>query len=206
MSYCLVLPWNCDPRACWVWRVVCSLFKPLCYYSLYVFFFLSTFVPCLISNYSWPLNNTGLCRRKSVYNFSLTPKLDYSPSVSTRDRFQDLLPMPKSMDAQVPYIKWRRTMHTFSPPHPRATNRGLEILSLICGWLNLQTQNLRIWRADCIFIFLKFVYKWTSTVQTHVVQGSTVLTFCHVNEWTERWLPNYWLTGNIGAEFVIIVG
>lgn len=169
MDYCLVLPYNCDPRGCWVWRVACSLFKPLCYYGLYVFCFKSTWVSCLISNYSWPLNTGGegcwpLCRRKSVYNFWLTPKLYYSPSVPERVWLQDPPRIPNSMDAQVPYIKWYKTMHTLSSPHPRDPNQGLKILFLIHGWLNLQRQNLGIWKMDCIFILLKFVYKWTSTV------------------------------------------
>lgn len=32
--------------------------------------------------------------------------------------------MPKSADAQVPYIKRQRSMHTVGSPHPRTPNHG----------------------------------------------------------------------------------
>lgn len=38
-------------------------------------------------------------------------KLDYSPSVSVGDLFQDSTQIPKSVNAQVSYIKWNRTIH-----------------------------------------------------------------------------------------------
>ena len=40
---------------------------------------------------------------------------------------------------------------------------NVKILVLICGWLNLWMQK-------------KIQYKWTCTVQTHMVQGSAVYT------------------------------
>lgn len=60
--------------------------------------------------YSWPLNNeevqgTGPAQLKIAYNFWLPPNLSY-PLVFMEDWFQDPLPIPKSTDAQVPYIKW----------------------------------------------------------------------------------------------------
>lgn len=58
----------------------------------------------------------------------------------------------KSMDVQVPYIKWHRSRLTASPPHPWAPNQESKIQFSICGCLNLQMQNLRIRRTDCICI------------------------------------------------------
>lgn len=34
---------------------------------------------------------------------------------------------PKSTDAQVPYVKRRRAMHTVSPPQVKIPNHGLKI-------------------------------------------------------------------------------
>lgn len=76
------------------------------------------------------------------------------------DWFWDTPPMIKSADAQVPYIKWLRTVHRVGLPHP---------------WM----KNLGIWRASCIFIEKQFLYKWTRAVQTCVVQESTEFCVTH---------------------------
>lgn len=56
------------------------------------------------------------------------------------------------MNAQVPYIKWRRTLHTVGLPHPWIPNRRLKILFLTRGRMNPQKQNPGIQSANCIFI------------------------------------------------------
>lgn len=53
----------------------------------------------------------------------------------------------KTSDAQAPYMKQHKTMHT----HPPALNLRWKILFSIHGWLNLQMRNLVIQRADYIF-------------------------------------------------------
>lgn len=40
------------------------------------------------------------------------------------------LQIPKSSDAQVPYITWRRSMHTFGPSHPQTHNCGLKTVQV----------------------------------------------------------------------------
>lgn len=43
---------------------------------------------------------------------------------------------PKSLDAQVPYKKWHRTMHATGPPHLWVPNCRLKILFLtVTGWI-----------------------------------------------------------------------
>lgn len=49
-------------------------------------------------------------------------------SVSVGDWFQDPTWIPKSVDAQVPYIKCNRTLQTVGPPHPQISNHRLKIL------------------------------------------------------------------------------
>lgn len=72
-----------------------------------------------------------------------SPKLNYSHP-STGSRFQDVTQTPKSADAQVPYIRWCRTVHTGSSPYPQ------KILFSVHGWLNPWMGNPGIWKADCL--------------------------------------------------------
>lgn len=121
---------------------------------------------------------------KNLYIALIPTKFNYScPLLSVRD-WSRTLADTKTRRHSSPYIKWCRTMDTVSPSHMRIPNHGSKLLFSICSWLYLRMQNSGIWRVDCIFIEKKPLYKWTYTVQTHVVQGSTVTLF-NVNQYKE---------------------
>lgn len=90
---------------------------------------------------------------------------------STGDWFQDFLWIPKLVDAQVPYIKWHRTIYAFGSLHPWIPNRRWKIWSAV-GWLH-KCKTLGYGRPS-VYLLIKFTYKWTLTVQTHVIQGSAI--------------------------------
>lgn len=91
---------------------------------------------------------------------------------STGDWFQDFLWIPKLVDAQVPYIKWHRTIYAFGSLHPWIPNRRWKIWSAV-GWLH-KCKTLGYGRPS-VYLLIKFTYKWTLTVQTHVFQGSVYI-------------------------------
>lgn len=102
------------------------------------------------------------------------PKLNCSqPSVSRRDWFQNPqgYQSPRMLQS---LINWCRAVLTVSPTlHiyiSWISNRGLKTLLSVCSLVELQLQNPRIWRANCIY-WKKSVYKWTHTVHTPFFKG-----------------------------------
>ena len=80
----------------------------------------------------------------SVNNFWL---LKILTTVSLQHWFQDILQIPKSVDTQVPYLKWYRTMPTVGLLQLPTPNCGLKMVYLIIHWLNLWMQNPWTWRT-----------------------------------------------------------
>lgn len=76
------------------------------------------------------------------------------------DWFQDTPWIRKSADAQVLYIKWQRTIHAVSPPHPWIPSHGWKILY--------------IWPI-CIFIEKNPPISGPGS-SNRVVKGSTTIT------------------------------
>lgn len=74
--------------------------------------------------------------------YNLTPPKQLQSSLGI---YRELVPgplrIPTVVDAQVPFIKWRTTMHTIGPPHLPIPNQGSKILYLIQGWLTPQMQS-----------------------------------------------------------------
>lgn len=97
--------------------------------------------------------------RNPCITFLISPKLNYTGALgSSGDWFQDPPWPPRSTYAQVPDIKWRRTVHRVSPPHLRIPKHRWKMLFLI-HCLNLRTRNPEVQRADCIFIETKLMCK-----------------------------------------------
>lgn len=67
-------------------------------------------------------------------------------------------------------------MHVWiaSSPHLWNPNHGSKILFSICSWLNLRIGNPGIQRALGFFNFFKNPHVSEHTIQTHVLQSSTV--------------------------------
>lgn len=81
-------------------------------------------------------------------NTSLVPRYSWR----TGSRTPTLSPQtPKCVGARVPSVKWHRTMHAVSLPHPRIPSLGLRIW-FNCHWLNWWMQNPGLQRADCLFV------------------------------------------------------
>lgn len=77
--------------------------------------------------YRWPLNDEGVkghwhLLSQNLYNLT-PPKLRLSLFIH-----RGLVPgppwIPKSLDAQVPYIKWHRSVHTAGSPHLWTPSHG----------------------------------------------------------------------------------
>lgn len=84
---------------------------------------------------------------------TLTPSKLSCPLVSTVDWFRDRQWITKSVDAQIPYEEWLRSIHTVSPLHPR-------------------TPSLR-WKAAQVFIE-KHLHVSGPYSSSHAVPGSPV--------------------------------
>lgn len=82
---------------------------------------------------------------------------------------QYLWGIPKSAGAQVPYIKWPKTMHTVNPPHSRIPNHKSKILYSMLSWLNLQMQTPWRRRADSTLLGTP---NWSGTVLTQPSRSS----------------------------------
>lgn len=130
--------------------------------------------------YSWPLNNAGV-RGTNILAVNIPHITVDSPIVplSTRDWFQDPLQTPKSADTKVAYMRWCRTMRMVGITYPWIPKHRSKILFLIHSWLNPCMWNMG-YRRLTVYYWKKFVCKRTRAVQTHVVQGSTVLA-CEVS-------------------------
>lgn len=108
--------------------------------------------------YSWPLNNMGV-RGASTLQIDILHVPFDSQKMSVMPPYPQSIgstiyantKIYRSTDTPVPYIIWRRVMHTVAPLHPL------------------------IQRTNCIFIEKKSVYNWTCAVNTCVVQRSIVL-------------------------------
>lgn len=81
-----------------------------------------------------------------------SPETSAVPQNLHRGWFQDPLQLPNSVNVQVPYIKWCKTMHTVSPWLLRIYKYRWKILFSICNWLNPQIRNRGIQRAGYLFI------------------------------------------------------
>lgn len=85
------------------------------------------------------------CSKKSWYNLWLYKNLSSLGMCGDPAN-------PKSVDAQIPYIKWCRTLFTANSLHPQIFNFESKIcfvlFFLIHGWLNLQMWNTGTQRAD----------------------------------------------------------
>lgn len=91
-----------------------------------------------------------------------------------RDWLQDPLRIPKSADAQLPYIKGCRIMHRIDPTHLQIPNHRSKILLSTHSWLNLWIWN-QGYEGPTVNVLKKSECKWTHAVQTCVGQGSTVI-------------------------------
>lgn len=112
------------------------------------------------------------CSQKSALTFD-SLKTSVIPQYPRGEWFQDPPWIPKCTHAQDPCIKWCRSMHAVSPLNPRIPNHGSKIPISVPGWLNLQMQNPGV-RRPTVYYWKKSAYKRTHTVQTCVIQRSTV--------------------------------
>lgn len=73
------------------------------------------------------------------------------------------LQLPKSADAQVPYTKWHKTVHTVSCQHLRdpqlVKNEDVKL------W-DMEGQQHIYWGENMHIFIEKSEYKWTNAVQT----------------------------------------
>lgn len=74
------------------------------------------------------------------------------------------------MDAQIPYVKWHRTMHRVSLPHLWTPNRRWKILVVESADANAGIQ-----MADCIFIEKHPCISGPTQVKPLLVKGQPCL-------------------------------
>lgn len=105
----------------------------------------------------------------------IPPKLSCS-YISAWDQFQDSLQIPKSADAQFPHVKWFRSVHTYSWP--------LIFMDLLT---TDRKQYGYLWEK-------KSTCGWTRTLQTCIVQGSTVhaMEYYRAIKTNELLIPTTW--------------
>lgn len=96
-----------------------------------------------------------------------TPKTSVIPQFPQGNWFREPLWIPKSMHAQVPYIKRCKSMHKVSLTYPWIPSHRSQRLFSIRIWLNLRMQNPGIMKADC---WKTSACKWTCAVQRSDVQ------------------------------------